>query len=779
MSPAPAGRRVGPAAAATALLLLLLIGLVLPRTRLIEPVPTVLLVDRHGEKLADLPGPDGALGYWPLDSAPDRVAAATLCLEDRRFADHPGVDPLALLRAARQNLQAGGRISGASTLAMQLARMQAPGPRTYPRKLLEALVAIGLTARHGRDGVLRQYLRLAPYGNNVHGVAYAARWYFDKPVGDLSWAEVAFLTALPQAPSHTNPFDPSGRARAVVRARRILQALEHEGRLSPIEGAAAAVDLDQLVITDRRSRPGAALHPILRAEAELPERGRPPILHSSLDLALQEELQALVSHTIAPWRSRGAGNAALLVVDRETAEVLAAVGSADWADPAHAGAIDYTRVPRNPGSTLKPLFYAAALDAGVLFPWTILADTRRARGGIGNADGAFLGPLLPRQALANSRNVPAVEVLERLGLERGYELLRRLGLHKGEVPARTYGLGLAVGALPVTLEQLVTAYQGLAGDGRARPLVWEAGRISTPGERLWSEASARRVGLWLSDPLARLPTFPRMGTTEYPFPVAVKTGTSGDYRDAWAVGWSSRLLVGVWVGDPDWQPMAHLSGFTAAADILQRVMNRLHAHEARGGSDIAPPSPEGALPVRLCALSGQRTGPACDRVTTEPLEPETGPTEPCRVHQRHLVDPHTGELATSATRHPVLRTFVALGPEYAAWQAQAGLPRPPGSTRGPEAAEARPRLRVLSPDDGARLSPDPEAPAGQSTLSLEASVDTDAPQLLWLVDGEALAVVEPPYTLRWPLTVGVHTFEVAVPRTPWRSAPVTVVVERP
>jgi hypothetical protein len=166
-------------------------------------------------------------------------------------------------------------------------------------------------------------------------------------------------------------------------------------------------------------------------------------------------------------------------------------------------------------------------------------------------------------------------------------------------------------------------------------------------------------------------------------------------------------------------------------------------------------------------------------VTTEPLEPGTGPTEPCRVHQRHLVDPHTGELATSATRHPVLRTFVALGPEYAAWQAQAGLPRPPGSTRGPEAAEARPRLRVLSPDDGARLSPDPEAPAGQSTLSLEASVDTGAAQLLWLVDGEALAVVEPPYTLRWPLTVGVHTFEVAVPRTPWRSAPVTVVVERP
>ena len=194
------------------------------------PPPTILLLDRQGAFLGEIgaPGRDD-LGFWPLERIPWRVAAATIAIEDRRFRAHPGVDPIALARAAWDNIRLGRRSSGASTLAMQVARMQRPGARTVWRKGVEALAALGLTARNGRDGVLGHYLRLAPYGNRIHGIGYAARRYLGKPVDDLSWAEVAFLTALPQAPGRMNPYLPAGRARGLARARRILALLRDAG----------------------------------------------------------------------------------------------------------------------------------------------------------------------------------------------------------------------------------------------------------------------------------------------------------------------------------------------------------------------------------------------------------------------------------------------------------------------------------------------------------------------------------------------------------------------
>src|SRR5262245_19791311 len=201
---------------------------------LVAPAPTPLLLDRHGEFLAQVAAPDGrGYGYWPVEDLPPRVVAAALSLEDRRFWSHPGVDPVAILRALWQNLASGERVSGASTLAMQVARMQDPGPRTYYRKAREAVTALFLTVRYGREAVLSQYLRLVPYGNDVHGIAYAARLYFDKPVADLSWAEIAFLAAIPQAPSRMNPLSPRQRDFAIARGHRILAALHSDEVLSP------------------------------------------------------------------------------------------------------------------------------------------------------------------------------------------------------------------------------------------------------------------------------------------------------------------------------------------------------------------------------------------------------------------------------------------------------------------------------------------------------------------------------------------------------------------
>lgn len=765
--------------------------LALLRSGLEAPAPTLLVRDRAGRFLGELPDTgDERLGFWRLPEVPERVAAATLALEDRRFSFHPGVDPLAIARAVRQNLAAGRRLSGASTIAMQIARMQSPGPRGYLRKGLEAVTAIALTARHGREALLAHYLRIVPYGHRIHGIAYAARRYLDKPVADLSWAEVAFLCAIPQAPARHDPFTAEGRSRAVARGERILDRLAADGLLDAHDLAVARGEIARLRLPWRATRPRAALHPLLALGARIPvdERLRRPLLETTLDLDLQEAVEGIAAATVHAAADRGAGNAAVLVVARESWEVLAAVGSTGYFDADRAGAIDYLRLPRSSGSTLKPFLYALALERGEIGPATVLDDLGPGPGGIVNADGRFLGPLLPRSALANSRNVPAVDLAARLGLDRVYGHFADLGLHDGRAPARRYGLGLAIGALPVSLEQLVGAYTALAGDGHRQELAWTARSAAEPapeGRRVFSEETARLVTLFLADPQARLPTFPRMGSTEYPFPVAVKTGTSSRYRDAWTVAWSDRYLVGAWVGDPDERPMSHLSGYRVAAGLVQEVLLHLHGPGSEGIGRPDFPPPRGWRRERLCPLSGGRATAACNGARIEWLPGDAPPPADCAAHRLVALDRRTGRAARAGSAPSAVewRAEVTLPPRYAAWLAAQSLPATGEAEAGEPApamrmlAGAEPRVEVISPEPGSRLLRDPETPAHLRTVALRAVVDPPAPQLVWYLDGRPLATVESPYELRWPLVPGEHVFQARVPFTGARSRLVRVTVE--
>ncbi len=781
------------------------------RARLSAPAATRLVKDRDGRFLGELAagapdaGWDAELGYWPVAELPPRVVAATTALEDRRFGWHPGVDPVAIGRAVWQNLRGGRRVSGASTLAMQVARMQHPGARGWLRKANEACVAWMLTAAYGRDAVLRQYLTLVPYGNRIHGISYAARRYLDKPVDDLSWAEIAFLAAIPQSPARMNPYQPEGYRRAVARGRRLLSQLADDGVLSAAELATADQQIQSLDVPWLERRPLEALHYLLRLERELAAGAGSvsvPIVRSTLDLDLQKEASWITYQAVGAWAARGAGNASLLVLDARSAEVLAYVGSADYFDATRAGAIDYAQLARSAGSTLKPFLYALALDRGVITPATVLDDLARGPGGITNSDGRFLGPLLPRVALANSRNVPAVELLGRVGLPQGYGFFRRLGLHDDSEPAEKLGLGLAIGGLQVSLERLTRAYTALAGDGRIQNLRWfDAGAVAEP-EPVVSEDTARQVTRFLADPLARLPSFPRMGTSEFAFPVAIKTGTSSGFRDAWAVAWSPRYLVAAWVGNAEYRSMNRLSGYRSAAELVQRVLVRLHPSELDGLSDLAFPPPRGAVPVRICALTGQRATAACDRVFLESFTPGTEPASECGAHRQRVVDRRNGLLATrrTPTAERELRTFVELPPRYAEWLASTALPREPqrpseldgsvsatsaasaASDRAPASFDAHGRargaeLRITSPENGTTLLRDPETPLGLETLALRAVIDPPAAQVVWYVDGRPFEVADRPYATRWPITPGDHVFQVRLPYSTLVSSPVRVRVQ--
>ncbi len=448
------------------------------------------------------------------------------------------------------------------------------------------------------------------------------------------------------------------------------------------------------------------------------ERAAPAggILRSTVSLPLQAALRRMAAAQLAGWRPAGAQQAAVMVVRRSDRAVLADVTSAGYASRP-GGAIDYSAASRSPGSTLKPFLYALGLDRDVIAPQDVLQDLPDGAGGIGNADGDFLGPLLPRQALANSRNVPAVTLLRRLGLDEGYSFLRRLHLHDGDGSAGQFGLAMAIGALPTSLQRLMRAYATLAADGMDLPLRWFEGPGEAP-ERVMSAGSARLVGRFLSDPMARLPTFPRYGASEFPFAVALKTGTSQGYRDAWTLAWSQDAVVGVWVGRADAGPMTQLSGARSAGQLAQAVMLRLHGAARSDLQAGELPAPPGRAQAELCAGTGQAAGPACPQRLAEWVRPGAAPRQ-----------------------------------------------------------AAAPRLAITQPDAGAHVWRNPEAPSLLNRLVLRAAAEPAPTQVVWLVDGQPVATAPADKPFYWPMTPGRHRFQIRLPLEPTVSDPVAVMVE--
>jgi penicillin-binding protein 1C len=695
------------------------------QAHLSAPAPTPILRDRNGAFLAQIghvAGDRAEYGYWVVDPAPPRIVAATLALEDRRYFSHPGVDPAAVLRAAWKDSTGTGR-SGASTIAMQVARMQNPRPRTLWAKAVEAGTAVALTLRYGHAALLAQYLRLVPYGNGSHGIAHAARFYFDKPVADLSWAEIALLAAIPQAPTRMNPLHPAGLARAIRRGQRVIDDLAAQGAISAAESPLARAQLAAMTMPRAPRRPDA-LPAVLRLVRAVRAGQGPaldpadPRIAATLDLPVQAEVTVLLRGQLAAWRGAGAQQAAAMVVRRRDHAVLASIGAGDPSGP--GGAIDFTKAMRSPGSTLKPFIYALALSRGELRANDFLFDRQEGSSGISNADGAYLGSLLPRQALANSRNVPAANLLRRTGLATTFDALRDLGLHDLDGPAERFGLSMAIGSLPTTLERLVRAYASLADGGVASDLVWLQGAPLAPPRRVIPRDAARLVTSFLADPMARLPSFPRYGDSEFPFAVALKTGTSQGYRDAWILAWSHEYLVGVWVGRADDGPMRGLSGARASGHLAQEILLALH-HAGRSdltAGDFAPP--EGRVAKEVCAGSGDEGPASCAARLTEWLPPNQTP--------------------------------------------------PP--------VEAAPvRLTIVTPEPNTRIWRNPEAPPAANRLLLKATVEPPVPQIVWLVDGAPAATTPPDRPFAWTLTPGEHRFQVRLPFAATASRTVRVVVE--
>jgi penicillin-binding protein 1C len=536
------------------------------------------IIDRNGKLLRAYAMADGR---WrlPVDAKKDvdpTYLNLLLAYEDQRFRTHDGVDPLALARAAVQLVSRGHIVSGGSTITMQLARLMEPRrERSLYAKLHQIVRAIEIESKLDKDQILNLYLALAPYGGNLEGIRAASIAYFGKEPKRLSLAEAALLVALPQSPE-TRRLDRHPDAARLGRDR-VLDRMVEEHRISPDEAAQAkAVPVPRM----RKAIPILAPHSSDQAIAVMKDT---PVIKLTLDAGLQKVLEPL-----ARDRAMALGpniSVAIIVVDNETSDVLARVGSADYFDETRAGQVDMTRAVRSPGSTLKPFIYGLAFEDGFVHPESLIDDRPIRFGSYApeNFDLTYQGTVPVRKALQLSLNVPAIALLDRVGTSRLASRLRQAGanlvLPKDEVP----GLAMGLGGVGVTLQDLALLYSGLPRLGTTKPLreIVGADDVREP-MRLMDRVAAWDVGNVL------------MGT---PPPenaphnrIAFKTGTSYGYRDAWSVGFDGRMTVGVWVGRPDGAPVPGLIGRNAAAPILFDAF-------ARSGKlpTALPKPPKGAL----------------------------------------------------------------------------------------------------------------------------------------------------------------------------------------
>lgn len=606
-------------------------------------VPGTVVLDAQGVVLAR----DASLGTRipvALEDVAPSVLWATVSAEDRRFWQHPGIDPVAVARAA---LNAGS--SGASTITQQLARRLYLSDETGPlvvRKAREALIALQLEAQRSKASLLALYLNDVYYGRGAYGVEAAARAYFGTSARDLDVAHAAYLAGLPQRPSAYDPETDDRPARA--RQAYVLGRMVEDGWITREKADDAA---RQPVPLLPAGAPRIAPHFVAHALAELagvrPDLAGMPglIVETTLDAGLQREADRLARLHLSRLRERSATNAAVVAIEPGTGRILALMGSATGPDPRLGGEIDMTTALRQPGSALKPFLYAAAFERG-LTPATPLLDlpttfiTERGPYTPLNFDRTFHGLVPLRTALGSSLNVPAVRTLEMLGVETMLEISHRFGLSTLSSP-EAYGLALTLGGGEVRLFDLTSAYAALAAAGELAP-PYAVTRVRDAGGRILYErppSAARRVlsaqhsyliADILADPDARLLGFGQTSPFELLFPAAAKSGTTTDFRDDWTVGFTPEIAVGVWVGNADGSPTQAVSGAEGAAPIWRDVMSAA----AFGRRMTWPARPSGLIERTVCAPTGLLPGAHCPSPMRELFVAGTEPTAAERSYVR-------------------------------------------------------------------------------------------------------------------------------------------------
>jgi 1A family penicillin-binding protein len=755
--------------------------------------PSTILYDRRGRVLYEIMDPHaGRHQPVPLAEIPAWLRKATVATEDASFYENPGVDLRAIVRAVWINLRGGEVLSGGSTITQQLARNLLLSPqerseRTLTRKLRESILAYRLARTLSKDQILELYLNQTYYGNLAYGVEAAAQIYYGKSVRDLDLAECTLLAGLPQAPAIYDPLtDPQT---AQDRQRVVLNLMVKHGYLDAVQAEASAREKLAFAATPFPIR---APHFVMYVWELLRQQfGEVAICHqglrvyTTLDVDLQDRARDIARYHLQELSTPRAGepahnvsDAAVVALDAHTGDIWVMLGSPDYFDATIDGAVNVTLMPRQPGSAIKPITYAAAFGRDYT-PATMLLDVRTAfrtrEGDVYvpiNYDRTYHGPVLLRQALGSSLNMIAVKVLEHIGVADLVSLAQKVGITTLQDPQQ-FGLALTLGGGEVRLLELAAAYGAFATGGlRVEPrailrvenasgqVLWTAPEVEQ--ERVLDE----RVAFWITDILAdnnaRIPAFGESSALVLSRPAAAKTGTTTDWRDNWTVGYTPDWVMGVWAGNADNSPMVDVSGISGAApiwhDLMEETLKGTTVHEFA--------TPPGMVQVEICADSGLLPNAYCPHRRREWFIAGHEPQTVCVMHRLVQVDRRSGELASAVTPPEYIseQAGVFLPPDAAEWAYEQKLTSgaryflaEPSPAAGGSTAETG--ITLTQPVDGTTYRIVSGVPIENQRIAITAAPLGDFVTIRLYADGQLIASLEgAPYSVLWQLMVGQHTF---------------------
>ncbi len=660
--------------------------------------PSVQVYDRAGAPVRGLLSQQQTY-YEPvtLDEISPFLISATIAAEDKRFYTHPGVDVAAIMRALWQNSSGQEVVSGASTITQQLARNITPRPKNLWGKTQEAAQAARLEQTYTKEEILEQYFNRLEFGNLTQGVQAASKFYFAVDANQLSLSQAAFLAGLIKSPTYYNPLAHMNRA---LKRRDYVLTQMYENSFIDREMYLRAKQ--ETITLHAHKRPFYAAHFTQWLATLLP--AHTATAYTPLDRGLQQEVEQIIKNNLARLTDSHVTNAAVIVLENDTGGILAYAGSADFKDKAHSGEVDGVRALRQPGSALKPFVYFLAIARQKIYPSALLDDTDTFfEGGFRprNYDENFHGAVAVRTALACSYNIPAVKVAEQVGAEELLQFLHQLGFKSLRKNADFYGLGLALGNGEVMLLELTNAYATLARGGIFKPVQLSlVPDVKLPGAitHVLDEKTAYIITDILKDNQARAPAFGINSPLHVPFEMAAKTGTSKDYKDNLALGYTPRWTIGVWVGNFDSSSMQKVSGITGAGPILHDVALAVQAKYPSAGFTM----PSGMRRAVVCNQTGLLASPACTHTHEEVFDNAFMP--------RMCNGKHVSAVAT----------------------------------------------RIVSPKPGDKFVIDPSFPRASQQLQL--SAECAQPICHWEVDAKPLP--ETSCQTWWPLAKGKHTVSV-------------------
>src|SRR6266404_4004901 len=720
------------------------IWLLLPKPPLLDGISFSQCVrDRNGKLLRLTLSTDQKFRIWtPLQKISPDLINATLSYEDKYYARHPGVNPIALARCAIELIRFHRATAGGSTITMQVARLRFHlHTRTISGKTEQILRALELERNYSKNEILEAYLNLAPYGRNIEGIGAASLIYFDKPAAQLSGPESVALSVIPQSPSR--------RALFAERDNRSV----NQAQLNWYDRTQSDVRaLSGREFRARMQRDGKLLAPHFVQQVLEKSQSREEIV-TTLDLEKQQAIERRITDYIVWSRNRGFENAAAMLIDTQTMDVLAQVGSADFDKIDIKGQVDGTRMTRSPGSTLKPFVYALALEQGLIHPLSILADAPRSFGEYNpeNFDREFLGPIRAGDALARSRNVPAVELASHLAHPTLYQFLSTADVRLSKAES-FYGLALPLGGAEVSLQDLVRLYAALANNGELRPLRFTARDCIAKPKRILSPEAA----FLTLEMLGNVPR-PEMSCADGNHSARVywKTGTSHGFRDAWSIAVFDHYALGVWVGNFDGRANPAFVGRTAAAPLLFQIIDSLRAAWPEPTVPHQPPPGANLKRVEFCALSGDLPNRFCTQHVEGWFIPGVSPIKTCDVHREVLIDVASGLRVPldDGTRQLKREVYEFWPGDFLTLFEQAGIPRrvPPPflpDTGSELASRVGQKPIIVSPNSKEILL------ISKKTIPLRARTDADVREIFWFAGKQFVGKAAPNQVLEWTAVAG-------------------------